>query len=140
MKNIFIAFLVIISSFIINTNYVYAAKDARDIKVGGAAVGEDLGASANCDSVFGDPNNPEYFAFYLQKAFDILKFAGIILAIAMTIKDLVTAVSEQKNDSYQKIGKNTLKRIIYATLIFILPGILTYVFELLGLYGTCGIN
>lgn len=138
MKKVLILLLVMISSFVINTNYVYADpvydKNGKEV-----VVTVTTGDGANCDSVFGDPNDPAYFAYYLQKAFDVMKFAGIILAIAMTIKDLVSAVAEQKNDTFQKIGKNTLKRLIYAVAIFILPSLLTYVFELLGLYGTCGI-
>ena len=95
----------------------------------------------NCKSIFGDPNNEEDTAFYMQEAFNIIKFAGIILALVMTVKDLITAMSEQKNDMYAKLPGKTVKRLIYAIAIFMLPAIIELLFTAIGLYGaTCGIS
>lgn len=88
---------------------------------------------------FGDPKDSNSFAGQLQQIFNIMKFLGIILALVLTIKDLVYAVAEQKNDTFPKIGKTALKRFVYAILIFFLPTVLNFIFSLLGLYGTCGI-
>ena len=88
--------------------------------------------------VLGDPNNPDTFAYYLQQVFNIIRFLGPILVLAMTIFDLVKITAEQKQDGeLQKLGAKTLKRLIYAVLIFMLPTLITTVFHFIGLYGTC---
>ena len=135
MNKFIIMLIILCSSFMINTSNVYADNNTSGVNSADVSVG-----NADCDSAFGDPTNPDDFAYYLQKALDILRFAGIIIAIAMTIKDLVVVVSDQKNDAFKKIGITTLKRIIYATLIFILPSLINFVFGILGFYSTCGIK
>ena len=81
---------------------------------------------------FGSPNNPEDFAYYLQAVFDIIRFLGPALVIIMTILDLVRITAEQKQDGeLTKLGGKTLKRIIYAAIIFILPTLISWVFELI---------
>ena len=99
----------------------------------------DPSVSESCGA-FGDPKTEGTFAWYLQEIFNVAKFAGIILAIVMSIKDLITVVADQKGDGFKKFGSRSLKRFIYAICIFVLPTILNFVFNLLGLYGTCGIS
>ena len=127
--------LLIIISFFVVSNNVLAAQPT--IKAGvAAAIDPDYDdGSDGCNAVI-DGNTKKL----MQQAFDIFKFTGIILAIVLTIKDLINAVSEQKGDTYAKLGNKTLKRIIYAIAIFILPTIINVLFDLIGLYGTCGIN
>lgn len=128
--------LLIIISFFVVSNNVLAAQPT--IKAGVAAAIDpdyDDNSDNNCNAVI-DGNTKKL----MQQAFDIFKFTGIILAIALTIKDLINAVSEQKGDTYAKLGNKTLKRIIYAIAIFVLPTIINVLFDLIGLYGTCGIN
>ena len=132
MKKFIIILLILISSFAINS-HVLAAPDASN-----TTQATTTSNSENCGA-FGSPTSKGTFAYYLQQAFNIIKFLGIILAIIMTIKDLMNAVAEQKNDTLAKLGKTTLKRIIYAIAIFFLPTILNMLFSVLGLYGTCGI-
>ena len=94
-----------------------------------------------CGGVFGDPTDPNYFAYYLKTAFDIIKFLGPILVVLTSIIDLLKITAEQKqDDQLQKLGAKTLKRFVYATIIFILPTLINYIFGLVGLYGTCGIS
>ena len=149
MKKILLLFIVLFSGFIINTSSVYAAhgsggsntvydSNGKEVKVS-VTTGE-KSLSSNCDSLFGSPTNPNDFAYYLQIIFDVMKFAGIIIAVIMTILDLTKMISEQKDLDYASFGKKTLKRILYAVLIFVLPNLLTYLFNIIGLYGTCGIN
>lgn len=88
--------------------------------------------------LFGDPQDPDEFAYYLQVAFDVIKFLGPALVIIVTIIDLLRITAEQKQDGeLKKIGVKSLKRIIYAAIIFVLPGILTWFFQLMGLFGPC---
>ena len=60
--------------------------------------------------------------------------------IVTTIIDLFKTVSKQDKDDFKKLGSRSIKRIIYAVLIFFLPIIINFVFHLVGLYGTCGIS
>ena len=94
-----------------------------------------------CGGVFGDPENPNYIAYYLQLIFNIMKFLGPVLVIVMSIIDLLKVTAEQKQDGeLEKLGTKTLKRLIYAVIIFVLPSLINYLFGLIGLYGTCGIS
>ena len=94
-----------------------------------------------CGGVFGDPEDPNYIAYYLQLIFNIIKFLGPVLVIVMSIIDLLKVTAEQKQDGeLEKLGSKTLKRLIYAVIIFVLPTLINYIFGLIGLYGTCGIS
>ncbi len=94
-----------------------------------------------CGGVFGDPEDPNYIAYYLQLIFNIIKFLGPVLVIVMSIIDLLKVTAEQKQDGeLEKLGGKTLKRLIYAVIIFVLPSLINYIFGLIGLYGTCGIS
>ncbi len=94
----------------------------------------------NCGGIFGSIDNKENFAYYLYHAFQIMKFLGPILVVVMSILDLVKITADPKqDDQLQKLGFKTLKRLVFAALIFILPDLINYLFGLVGLYGTCGI-
>ena len=144
MKKVFIILLIIMSFVLLNSNVmaegakitVHETTD-KDTK-GNKNIDIDVSGNISCGE-FGDPKTEGTFAYNLQQIFNIMKFLGIILAIVLTIKDLVYAVAEQKNDTFPKIGKTALKRLVYAILIFFLPTVLNFIFSLLGLYGTCGI-
>ena len=133
MKKVLILTFVLIFCFGIGISYVSA------IDVEGTRTGETSSSSANCGT-FGDPKKNGTFANYLQKIFNIMKFLGIVLAIIMTMKDLTLAIADDNKDMLAKLGKKTLKRIIYAVLIFFLPDLINLSFDILGLYGTCGIS
>ena len=129
MKRILVVLLIVISSFMINNTFVLADTTAK------------VKDTNTCSSVFGSVDNKEDLAYYMQKVFNIMKFAGIILAIVMTIKDLIIAMSEQKNEMYAKLPGKTIKRIAYAIAIFLLPNIIEFLFTAIGLYGaTCNIK
>ena len=88
--------------------------------------------------LFGSPQNPNDFAYYLQQIFNIIRFLGPILVLIMTIVDLLKVTASEKQDGeLKKIGIKTLKRAIYAVILFALPTLITVIFELIGLYGTC---
>ncbi len=94
-----------------------------------------------CGGVFGDPEDPNYIAYYLQLVFNIIKFLGPVLVIITSIIDLLKVTAEQKQDGeLEKLGSKTLKRLVYAVIIFVLPTLINYIFGLVGLYGTCGIS
>ena len=90
------------------------------------------------EPVLGDVNDEDSVAWLVQLVLNIVKVVGPILVILMTILDLVKVTAEQKQDGeLKKIGIKTLKRVIYAVILFALPTLITVVFEFIGLYGTC---
>ena len=147
MKKVILIVFLILFGFTINWGFVSAASTnsngTLDISAGAGKV-ESKGfesSGEDCTGVFGDPNNENNIAFYLQQVFNIIRFLGPILVLLMTIFDLVKITSEQKQDGeLQKIGVKTLKRVIYAVILFMLPTLINTVFGLIGLYGTCGVS
>lgn len=142
MKRALGIFILIISVFMINMSFVKADETMDDILPsagGGKVIGGTYYGPQKFDcGTFGDPDDPNAFAYYLQQVFNIIRFAAPILVILMTIIDLVKVTAEEKQDGeLKKIGIKTLKRAIYAVIIFVLPTLITIVFELVGLYGTC---
>ena len=128
--------LIIAFTFMLNISGVMA----RNVKGTDTQGGAGTATTVESCSVFGDPDDPQHesFAYYLQQIFNIIRFAAPILVILMTIIDLVKVTAEEKQDGeLKKIGIKTLKRAIYAVIIFVLPTLITIVFELVGLYGTC---
>ena len=88
-----------------------------------------------CSEVF----DAEVLAF-LQQIFDIFKFIAPLLCLALSMMDFVKAVASQDKDALAKATKTTGKRIIYAIVLFFIPDLINYLFELLGWVGTCGIR
>lgn len=97
------------------------------------------GESGSCP-ILGDPKDDSSTAAFLQSIFNIIKLLGPILCVVLIIIDLVKAVASQDKDALAKVGKTSAKRVGYALVIFLLPTLIDFVFNLLGWYGTCGIN
>ena len=94
----------------------------------------------NCDAIFGDPNKEDSVAYFLKQIFKIIKFIGPILAMVLVTFDFVKAVASSDKDALIKAGKNAVKRIIFALLLFLIPSVIDGLFGLFGFYGTCGIG
>lgn len=106
--------------FITNMNISYAETD-DGVKLCQGVLGEDLTA-------------------LLKDALRLMQIAGPILVIIMTIIDLIKATATGGKDDLSKVGKKTVKRLIYAVLLFLIPTILNWVFSIFGVYGVCGIG
>lgn len=116
LKLIIFSFLI----FIANMNVSYAANET---------------GTAACKGLFGDT-----LTGMVQDALDLMKIAGPILVIVMTIIDLIKAVASGGKDDLSKLGTKTLKRLIYAVLLFVIPSLLDWLFSLFSIYGTCGLS
>ena len=116
LKLIIFSFLI----FIANMNFSYAKTD-DGVKICKGILGEDLTA-------------------LLKDALRLMQIAGPILVIIMTIIDLIKATATGGKDDLSKVGKKTVKRLIYAVLLFLIPTILNWVFSIFGIYGVCGIG
>lgn len=106
--------------FITNMNVSYATNET---------------GTAACKGLFGDT-----LTEMVQDALDLMKIAGPILVIVMTIIDLIKAVASGGKDDLSKLGTKTIKRLIYAVLLFVIPSLLDWLFGLFSIYGTCGIG
>ncbi len=142
MRKVLLSIILVLMAFMINVSPALAAnvKGTDGAGTSGSVYSSRIPEN-NCNGVFGSTENPEDFAYYLQKAFNLMKFLGPILVILMSIIDLVKITAEQKQDDQLiKLGKKTLKRAIFAVMLFVLPDLINYIFNLIGLYGTCGIK
>ena len=133
MKKVIIMILIMITSFTFavgNSTSVYAKSTST------ASVSE---SSKSC-GVLGSTGDSNTFAYYLQIVFDVIKFLGPVLVLIMTIIDLVKITAEQKQDEdIKKLGSKTIKRFVYAAILFTLPSVIGYLLGLFGIigFGTC---
>ena len=116
IKFIIFSFLI----FIANMNISYAERSYAEKKCEGVLSGE--------------------FTDFLQNVFGLMKIAGPILVIITTTMDLIKAVASGGKDDLPKLGTKTVKRLIYAVLLFVIPSLLDWAFKLFGIYGVCGIS
>ena len=81
-------------------------------------------------------------AYYLNIALNVIKYAGVILCIGLSMADLFKNLMSEEKDGHKKIIMKVVKRLIYATLIFFLPIMINKILELTGLITnqTCGIE
>lgn len=104
----------------------------------------DFDTSKGCESYLGNPkdsvNKPP--AYYLQFTFNLMKYAAIIILLVLTIIEYAKAVASSNQDAIKKATINTVKRLIIAVIIFVLPMLIEFLLKLLGIYSssTCGIS
>lgn len=104
----------------------------------------DFNGENNCESYLGNPQDKTHKppAYYLQFAFNLIKYIAIIMLLVLTIVDFAKAVASSKDEAIKKAGKSTIWRVILAIIIFLLPLLIKFLFTLFGIYsaGTCGIQ
>lgn len=93
-----------------------------------------------CNEVLGSPTDPESTYVLLQQVFTVMKFAAPVLVLAFSVIEFMKAVASQDKEILQKAIKHTVIRGICGLLVFMVPIIFDFIFELLGWYGTCGIG
>ena len=104
--------------------------------------------SKNCDSILGSIDDDgshsksglPSVAYVLQKILNFMKFLGPVLAIAFIIVDLVKTVASNDKDSLNKTLKVSVKRLIYAVMLYVFPVLLNFILGLASAHGTCGIQ
>lgn len=106
----------------------------------------DFDTSKGCESYLGNPHpkpgEPKAPAYYLQFTFNLMKYAAIIILLVLTIIEYAKAVASSNQDAIKKATINTVKRLIIAVIIFVLPMLIEFLLKLLGIYSssTCGIS
>lgn len=115
--------------------FFLVSKEVKALEVPSYEVTYSLADTDDCDGVF----DKEVIDF-LQQIFNVFKFAAPILCLALSIVDFVKATASQDKDALKKAAQMTGKRIIYAIILFFIPTLINFLFDLLGWYGTCGIS
>lgn len=101
---------------------------------------EEAEVSPTCEGVLGDVNDENSVAHLLQSIFDIMKIASPVLVLVFSILDFVDAVASQDKDRLLKAVKNTFFRVIIGLIVFVIPFLCDFFFELTGMYSTCGVK
>lgn len=101
----------------------------------------DFNVSSYCESYLGSPTVKGTPAYYLQFIFNLIKYAAIIILFVMTVVEFIKASASNNQDAMKKALNNTIKRLIIAVIIFMLPILIEFLFTVLGAYSpdTCGI-
>ena len=128
-RKLLLVILVLIGGFFLVTSEVKAL-DYSSYEVTYSLAGSD-----DCDGIF----DKEVIDF-LQQIFNVFKYAAPILCLAMSVADFIKATASQDKDALMKAAKMTGKRIVYAIILFLIPDLINFLFNLLGWYGTCGIS
>ena len=90
----------------------------------------------DCASYLGYIYNPNDPAYYLNLAFNIIKYISIIMLFVFSISDYIKAIVSNKDDGIKKATQNTIKRLIIAIIIFFLPILINFIFDVLGIITT----
>lgn len=97
----------------------------------------------DCVSLLGYKTNSNDPAYYINMAFNILKYLAILFLVVFSMADYFKAVVSKDEDALSKATRNTIKRFIYCIIIFVLPTLILYIFELSGVMTNpklCGIQ
>ncbi len=78
---------------------------------------------------------PPEFVDKIVRYLNIIKYAGVILAIAFGMLDLTKSILSDDADANNKAIKNLTKRLIAAAVIFIIPLILQFVLNVVEIGG-----
>ncbi len=94
-----------------------------------------------CDEYFlGSINDPNSFMFLLQEIFNIFKYAAPICVLVFSTIDYVKSVANQNKEDVAKVTSKTAKRLIFAGVLYFLPTLINFLFNLLNWTGTCNIK
>ncbi len=80
----------------------------------------------DCQSLLGDPAIPGSPAYYLVFAFKVVRYVAIILLIALSVMEFVTATASSDQEAITKATKKTIRRFVLCVVIFALPTLLNF--------------
>ncbi len=136
MNNVYIKVIGVITIAL----FIFGFSKSVQASVKDTAFRDVVVASDACTSVFGDPGNKEYPAYWFQWILNVMKYVAIFALLVFTTIDFVKALIASDKDALKKAGGTAAKRFIYCVLIFFLPIIVDFFMTLVGAYGTCGIS
>ena len=96
----------------------------------------------DCDSILGDPNEPEDLAWLLGRILAYFRIFGPSLVIVLSSIDFAKAVINSDEEASVKARKKLLIRTLLAMSLFLLPDLVSLIFGIAGLThdnATCGL-
>ncbi len=94
----------------------------------------------SCDNLFGDPDDVDCTAYWMQWILNIAKYVAIAALLVLSTVDFIKALASNDKDALKKASMTTAKRFIFVVILFFLPIIVDFIMRLFGAYGTCGIG
>lgn len=98
---------------------------------------------ANCEYIFGDPNDEKSVAYILQKFFDYIKIIGPILVIILSGYDFAKNALNSDADKMKKATSKLVTRLLCAVGLFFVPILTSFIINLINNTSyeqTCGIK
>ena len=133
-------YLAVYSSYVMGTTklslYIPESETEENTDTENTDTEDDKGMS--CDFLWGDPDDPNDPAYWVQWALDLIKYLAIIALLLLSTIDFVKAFISQDRDAINHALTTSAKRAIFAVMIFFLPILVELIMTLFGAYGTCG--
>lgn len=117
----------------VGLNLIERYKKPEDIKLN----------KATCDTLLGSKIESSDPAYYINSAFNLVKYVAIIILIVFTSLDFLKAVVSKDDDAISKSTTFFVKRLILAVIIFTLPTLVVLMLQWGGLINDpfiCGIG
>ncbi len=119
---------------------VWGSNNNTDSNTGLTGTDDNVGYTGmDCYGLLGPTSDPNAPAYWLQKALQVIRYAGIAALFIFSTIDFVKAIVNQDNDALRKAISTTVKRFIYAILIFFVPILTENILRFFGVYGTCAL-
>ncbi len=93
----------------------------------------DITDENNCESYLGKITDKNAPAYYLHIVFNVMKYIAILLLGGLTVADIFKAITSQKDEGVKKIVPLLVKRLIIVVIIFFIPDLVEFMFELFGI-------
>lgn len=91
-----------------------------------------FGEGEDCNSILGNPTNPNSPAWLLKKLLDYLKILGPMIVLVMSSIDFIKALLASDDESMQKAYKKLITRLVLALLLFFIPELVELLLEIFG--------
>lgn len=85
--------------------------------------------NVTCNILLGNPSTVGSPAFYLVKAFEVIRYVAVILLVVLTVIDYVGAVASQDKDILAKVTSKAIKRLVICVVIFLLPMLIKFILQ-----------
>lgn len=71
----------------------------------------------------------------LKMAFTVIQILGVVLLVGLSIFEFAQAITSSEQEPMKKAGKNTVKRVIAAVILLLLPVLIGFILNLMDLAG-----
>ncbi len=92
-----------------------------------------------CNSVLGDPTNPNTVAYLLFKILNYIRILGPLLVIVLSGIDFTRAIINSDDDTMKKATGRLKTRLIMVALLFLIPTITKLLFQVFGIATDCSL-